>query len=223
MSEKTWSTNQKGCRQAKLRCSQITYLYEAGCCNNSWLKRWAKKTRDKAQKLSNTAMHVSGAYCSAVSLQLRGVRPQVWVVLFVYWNISSVLWITKNNMKLCSLHSVTLEVSVQCHLLCSIHCLFFSPHSKFSFLFLLSIAMANEKWINFSCQWYISVSSLNFRGIRVYFSLYPYDKSSSSFSLSTIWYSSFCTRPSVSQAIRNVGNVHDCLPRLKVLKEAMIM
>ena len=47
MSEQTWSTKQKVCTQAKLRCSQITYLCEAGCHNNGWLKTWAKKTRTR--------------------------------------------------------------------------------------------------------------------------------------------------------------------------------
>ena len=49
VSEKTWGTKQKACRQAKLRCSKIICLLkEVSCYNNGWLKTWLKKTRHKA-------------------------------------------------------------------------------------------------------------------------------------------------------------------------------
>lgn len=60
-----------GMLQAKVKCSHITYLYEAGCYVMARLKRGPWKTRDKAQKLSNTVVHVSRRllFCSESALQ----------------------------------------------------------------------------------------------------------------------------------------------------------
>lgn len=101
-------------------------IFVWSCCySDGWIKRWAKKPRDKAQKLSNTVMPLSGACCSSVNLQYRDVRSQGWELLFMYWNISRVLWINKNNevmlLTYCYFRSFTaMSGSICCQFLISI-------------------------------------------------------------------------------------------------------
>lgn len=49
----------KGMQTGKGEVLSDDILCEAGCYNSGQIKRWAKNTRDKAQKLSDTHAHIS--------------------------------------------------------------------------------------------------------------------------------------------------------------------
>lgn len=65
-----------GMLQAKVKCSHITYLYEAGCYVMARLKRGPRRPETRHRSCPIQSCMYPGGCCSAVSLHFRGMRFQ---------------------------------------------------------------------------------------------------------------------------------------------------
>lgn len=154
MSEKTWSTEQKARRQIKLRRSQIPYVCEAGCYNNSWLKTWAKKTRTRhrSRPIQSCMYREATVLPWACSLEVWGSKAE-----YPYLCIEIVPEFSKLPK---TAWSYAAYIPLHWHSLYSVISLapytvnFLPPIQAFSFLLLLSVALY------FTCnQWEANLAS----------------------------------------------------------------
>lgn len=105
------------------------------------------ETRHKVVQYNHACIQDTAVLQWVCSLEVWD--SQCCILLFMYWNVSTVLWITTNNMKLCSLH----QESVQWQLPCSHTVNFlslsmaFPPSVPTEWLFCIS-PMTSEKLIS---------------------------------------------------------------------------
>ena len=106
MSEKTWGSKDKVHRQS-WSALRLHIYRKLAVTMMAGLKVGREDHRQGTKSAIPSCLHQEATVLHWVwKLELWGSKG--WVLLSVLWNISQVLWITENNMKLHSLHIFTL-------------------------------------------------------------------------------------------------------------------